>query len=158
MMGDMTVTFPGGTPFREQRWGNEPNAELSPELAEVKARQERYPRRELARVADCFEHYEHELRARKDRERREKSIARYQQRIEATHAEHRRCRGDQIERHAMRGIPHLDALLVSAEPAFCTVVESRGTRGQKCGRAIPAARQALVLRYGGVICVRQCPK
>ena len=85
----------------------------------------------------------HELRARKDREHREKSIGRYQQRIEATHAEHRRRRGDQIERHAMRGIPHLDALLVIAEPAFCAVVEWRAGREAKSAGALfpPRARR-----------------
>lgn len=81
---------------------DEPNAELGREPAEVKARQERYLRRELARIDDCFEHYEHELR-REDREHGEKSIGRYLHRIEPTHAEHWRYLIDQID--AMRGIP-----------------------------------------------------
>ena len=51
----------------------EQNAELGPELAEVKAEQKRYPRRELARVDDYFEHWEPGLRARKNHDYRKKS-------------------------------------------------------------------------------------
>ena len=122
---------------------DKPNAELSPDLAEVKARHERYLRRGLARVDDRFEHYVHGLRARKERDHREKSIGRYQPRIGVTHAQHRRCRGDQIERHVMRGIPHLDVLLVIGEAAFRTVVESRAAGKAKSAGALfpPRARR-----------------
>lgn len=102
--------------------------ELGPELAEIRARQERYLRRELARVDDYFEHYEQELNARLARQHREQTIARARERIEATRAEHQRRRADQIERHAIRVIPHVDALLLIAEPAFSTRVMWRTGR------------------------------
>jgi hypothetical protein len=118
---------------------DEPNAELSRGLAEVKARVGHYLRREFARVDDYFEHYEHKLRARKDREHRENSVERYQQRIETTHAEHQRRSVDQIERQAMRRIPHLRALAVIAEPAFRAVVEWRtGREAKSAGALLPA--------------------
>jgi hypothetical protein len=115
---------------------DEPNAELSRGLAEVKARVGHYLRREFA----YFEHYEHKLRARKDREHRENSVERYQQRIEPTHAEHQRRPVDQIERQAMRRIPRLRALAVIAEPAFCAVVEWCTRREAKSAGALLPAR------------------
>lgn len=118
-------------------------AELAPDLDAIKRRQEHYLRRELARVDGYFEHYAQELEARRQRQRKEETVVRYGQRIEAARAEHQRRRADQIERHAIRVMPRVDGLLLLAEPAFATRVEWRAGHEHHSAGAVflPRARR-----------------
>ena len=104
--------------------------ELAPELSSIKERQQLYLRRELTRIDDYFENYCRELRSRMDHQKKEDAKQRYADRLAATQAEHRRRRADQIERHTIVVIPHVDALLTVAEPAFRTTVSWRAGRDE----------------------------
>ena len=94
------------------------NIELAPQLSKIKERQQLFLRRELNRIDEYFENYARELRERTDRQHKEEAIKRYSDRLEATRLEHNRRRTDQIERHTIHVLPHVDALLTVAEPAF----------------------------------------
>ncbi|HEU0008559.1 MAG TPA: hypothetical protein VFT34_01960 [Verrucomicrobiae bacterium] len=96
--------------------------ELTGDLAGIRARQESYLRRELDRVDAYFENYEREMQQRATRSRSQDAQLKLEQRLTAARAEHERRRGDQVQRHEIRIIPHLDALLVIAEPAWAALV------------------------------------
>jgi hypothetical protein len=110
--------------------------ELAAELSRIKERQQLFLRRELNRIDEYFENYGRELRERMDRQHKEESIKRYADRLEATRLEHKRRRTDQIERHTIHVVPHVDALLTVAEPAFTTRVTWRAGREEKIVPAI----------------------
>lgn len=88
--------------------------ELAGELAAVRARQENQLRRELERVDDYFENYERELSERAQRGGKVKLA----DRLAAAKAEHARHRADQVARHEIVIVPHVDTLLLVAEPAW----------------------------------------
>jgi hypothetical protein len=92
--------------------------DLASDLAAVLQRQENYLRRELDRVDDYFENYIKELTDRVARSRSFESKTKLAERCAAARAEHERRRADQVQRHELRVIPHLDALLLLAEPAW----------------------------------------
>ena len=105
------------------QWASDSLAtEMAHELAAVKARQQRYLDRELVRVETYFSQYEEELAERMARQRKPESKQRYEQRLDAAKADHQRKRAEQIARHAIRVVPHLDGCLILAEPAFRTRV------------------------------------
>jgi len=79
-------------------------------------------RRELERIDDYFEAYERELHQRQSRSQNENTKMKSNDRLVAAAAEHQRRRQDQVQRHEIRLIPHLDALLLVAEPAWQTTV------------------------------------
>ena len=91
--------------------------ELATELASIRARQENYLRRELERIDEYFEKYEHELTARVARSSKSGNV-KTTDRLAAAKADHARRRADQVARHEIRVQPHLDALLLVAEPAW----------------------------------------
>ena len=93
-------------------------AELAAELADIRARQENYLRRELDRIDDYFARYEHELTTRAARSASQAAKVKTSDRLAAAKAEHTRRRADQVTRHEIRVHPHLDALLLVAEPAW----------------------------------------
>jgi len=92
--------------------------ELAEELAAIRARQEQYLRRELERIDGYFAGYERELQQRHSRSHSEGTRMKTEQRLAAARAEHQRRRLDQVQRHEIRVVPHLDALLFVAEPAW----------------------------------------
>jgi hypothetical protein len=89
--------------------------DLAPELAGIRQRQTTHLGRELARIDDYFERYERELAARASRSGGKIKTA---DRLAAAQAEHARHRADQVARHEVTVCPHLDALLLVAEPAW----------------------------------------
>ncbi len=90
--------------------------ELAGELAGVRTRQETRLRRELDRVDDYFSNYERELA---ERARRGSSAkAKLSDRLAAAKTEHARHRADQVARHEILIVPHIDSLLLVAEPAW----------------------------------------
>jgi hypothetical protein len=111
------------------------STELAPELTKIKERQELFLRRELSRIDEYFEHYARELSERLGWQRKEESIKRQADRLDATRAEHHRRRTDQIERHTIHLLSHVDALLTVAEPGFLTKVSWRTGREE---RIVPA--------------------
>jgi hypothetical protein len=112
------------------------HSELALELSRIKERQQRFLRRELHRVDEYFENYARELRERMDRQHKEEAMKRYADRLEATLLEHNRRRTDQIERHTIRVVPHVDALLTVAEPAFGTQVFWQHGRDERIAFAL----------------------
>jgi hypothetical protein len=98
--------------------------DLAAQLSDVRARQERYLGRELERIEDYFDGYEAELRDRLARSGSESVKTKITQRVSAAAAERNRRRQDQVERHEIRVIPHWDALLLAAEPAWRAVVSA----------------------------------
>jgi hypothetical protein len=99
-------------------------AELATELAAIHTRQESYLRRELERIDEYFEHYAAELSQRVGRSSGSKAAkVKTSERLAAARAEHARRRSDQVARHEIRINPHLDALLLVAEPAWQTTIQ-----------------------------------
>jgi hypothetical protein len=92
--------------------------EVAGEVARVRARQENSLRRELERIDDYFGNYERELMARAKRSSKENARTKTEDRLAAAKAEHGRRRADQLARHEIRVLPHLDALLLIAEKAW----------------------------------------
>ena len=88
--------------------------DLEAELAPIRVRQQERLRRELERIDAYFDHYVAELTARASRS----ASAKAADRIAAAKAEHARHRADQVTRHEITVVPHLDALLLVAEPAW----------------------------------------
>jgi hypothetical protein len=111
-------------------------SELAPELSKIKERQQHFLRRELSRIDHYFENYSRELHKRMGRQRKEDAIKRYADRLEATRVEHNRRRTDQIERHTIHLLPHVDAALMVAEPALVATVSCRAGRAERSTRAI----------------------
>ncbi len=116
-------------------------AELSDELASIRARQENYLRRELERVDQYFQNYEREMTARSSHSKKTTQL-KSAERLGAAKAEHSRRRADQITRHEIQVHPHLDALLLVAEPAWRGVlkVERARIEQQLGARFVPRAR------------------
>ena len=117
--------------------------ELATELTGVRQRQEQYLRRELERIDAYFESYEQELIAREQRSHTDMTKMKAQERLAAAKAEHQRRRHDQIQRHEIRVIPHLDALLLLAEPAWqarVSFLRKNETRAEKV-RFVPRTRR-----------------
>jgi hypothetical protein len=96
--------------------------ELAHELHVIRTRQENHLRRELDRIDRYFENYARELSERTGRTRNETTKLKAGQRLAAAQAEHQRRRADQVQRHEIRVLPHFDALLIIAEPAWRTHV------------------------------------
>jgi len=92
------------------------------ELNSIRQRQENYLRRELDRIDDYFTGYEQELSQRAARAHSENTKLKASDRLAAAKAEHTRRRTDQVQRHEIRVLPRLDALLLLAEPAWRTTV------------------------------------
>jgi len=92
--------------------------DLETELTRIRQRQEHYLQRELQRVNQYFEDYLKELGGRLIRSRSAETKAKLAERRRAAHAEHERRRQDQVQRHEIRLIPHVDTLLLLAEPAW----------------------------------------
>jgi hypothetical protein len=90
--------------------------DLTEELSGIRARQEQRLRRELDRIDAYFETYAAELTARATRS--STASGKTADRLAATKAEHARHRADQVTRHEISVHPHLDALLLVAEPAW----------------------------------------
>ncbi len=100
-------------------WLNEAFAlELEPDLLAIRARQQQYLRRELERIDQYFDSYEKELTARARRSHADSAKIKVQDRLAAAQAEHTRRRLDQVRRHEVHVVPHLDALVMIAEPAW----------------------------------------
>jgi hypothetical protein len=104
----------------------ERNLRQQVDLGPIRKRQERYLARELARIDAYFLQYKRELQARGVRAGKQ---ARFGERLAATEEEHQRRRNDQIHRHEISVTPHLDALLLVAEPAWRTHI--RWTEGRE---------------------------
>jgi hypothetical protein len=131
------VAWPALDPDVISDWlGRALSSELAPEFSKIKERQQLFLRRELNRVDEYFENYARELRERMDRQHKEEAIKRYANRLEATRLEHNRRRTDQIEHHTIHVVPHVDALLTVAEPAFATHVTWRAGREERTAPAI----------------------
>jgi hypothetical protein len=140
-------TWPAPEPARWQSFLRAALEEdLALELAAVRARQENYLRRELDRIDDYFAGYEHELTARAARSTSQNTKVKTADRLAAAKAEHTRRRADQLARHEIRVHPHLDALLLVAEPAWRGVVQvERAHVAQRVEALfVPRARKWLV--------------
>jgi hypothetical protein len=118
-------------------------AELTVELGAILNRQQNYLRRELDRVDDYFDQYQKELRQRIGRSHSENTRLKADQRLAAAEAEHTRRREDQVQRHEVRVIPHLDAMLLLAETAWQTTVTwtERGESQTIPALFVPRARR-----------------
>jgi len=92
--------------------------DLTPELADIRRRQEQYLRRELDRIDDYFANYEQELAARAAHTASSNVKLKAGERLAAAKVEHARRRADQVARHEIRVQPHFDALLLVAERAW----------------------------------------
>ncbi|MCC7376022.1 MAG: hypothetical protein IT581_15295 [Verrucomicrobiales bacterium] len=100
--------------------------DLAKTLAAIRQRQERHLHRELQRIESYFAGYESELSQR--RTRGPEAGVRKEQRLAAARVERERRRHDQIARHGVRVIPHLDGLLLVAETAWSATIEATRNR------------------------------
>jgi len=117
--------------------------ELEGDLAAIRQRQETYLRRELERIDDYFAGYERELRERLQRQQRDEAKVKLEERLAAAKLEHQRRRQDQVQRHEIRLLPHLDALLLLAEPAWRATVTAgpRDAAFTQPAQYLPRARR-----------------
>jgi hypothetical protein len=103
---------------------------MGPEIEAVRLREQQYLQREIERLDDYFMHYEQELTQRMSRSGTASS-AKAAERLAAARAEHARRRLDQVARHEIRVLSHLDAIMLTAEPCWLAkleVEEQRATR------------------------------
>ncbi len=116
------------------------------EIALLRERQEHYLRRELGRIDEYFLGYQTELTARATRSHAADGEEKLASRLAATRAERTRRRQDQIARHEIRVIAHVDALLLIAEPAWSTRVSHLAAHPEHEteARFIPRARRWVV--------------
>jgi hypothetical protein len=118
--------------------------DLAADLAGIRTRQEERLRRELERIDTYFETYAAELTGRASRS----ASAKTADRLAATKAEHTRHRADQVARHEITVVPHLDALLLVAEPAWRAplhVERAHQHAETPVARFVPRARRWVVL-------------
>ncbi len=117
--------------------------ELNHELSGILHRQEHSLRRELERIDQYFANYELELGTRARRTAKEGVKIKSAERLAAAKAEHARRRADQVARHEIRVIPHLDALLLTAETAWTAEIQvERNHQPQNLqARLVPRARR-----------------
>ena len=122
--------------------------ELTADLAAIRTRQENYLRRELHRIDDYFEKYESELTGRAARSHSDTTKIKTTERLAAARAEHIRRRQDQVQRHEIRVIPHLDALVLVAEQAWQTTLSfiQHGATHSLEAVFVPRARRWVVGR------------
>ncbi|MGH7944959.1 MAG: hypothetical protein ACREH8_24080 [Opitutaceae bacterium] len=90
--------------------------ELANDLRGIRARQENRLRREIERVDNYFDQYARELAERASRSG--SANMKIADRLAAARVEHDRHRADQVARHEIVVIPHIDSLLLVAEPAW----------------------------------------
>jgi len=116
---------------------------LADELNLIRRRQENYLRRELDRIHDYFTGYEQELTQRAARTHSENTKLKTEDRLSAAKAEHTRRRADQVQRHEIRVLPRLDALLLLAEPAWKTTVTTshHGEAHAQTAHFVPRCRR-----------------
>ena len=118
--------------------------DLTETLSAIRRRQEQYLKRELDRIDDYFRNYERELSARSRRASSDSSKLKTAERLAAAKTEHARRRADQIARHEIRICPHVDELLLVAEPAWSaslSVEHGRETRAIEAAQFVPRARR-----------------
>ncbi len=127
-----SIPWPVADPTAWQKLLKEALArELESDLTSIRQRQENYLQRELDRIRTYFEGYEQELRGRRERQRSSEAKIKLEDRLAAAKAEHERRRLDQVQRHEIRVVPHLDSLLLLAEPAWSvTLITSPGGEPQ----------------------------
>ena len=118
-------------------------AALTGELNSIRLRQGNYLRRELDRIDNYFAGYERELAQRAARTHSENTKLKAGDRLTAAKAEHTRRRADQVQRHEIRVLPRLDALLLLAEPAWQTTVTTahHGAPHTHAAHFVPRSRR-----------------
>lgn len=121
--------------------------DLGTSLAQIRQRQENYLRRELDRVDEYFANYIKELTDRVARSRSVETKTKLADRRRAAHAEHERRRQDQVQRHEIRIIPHVDALLLLLEPAWTATLQvaEHSEPRRQTARWVPRIRRWLPL-------------
>ncbi len=128
--------------------------DMADQIASTRLRQEAHLRRELGRIDDYFEGYARETAQRAARAHAEASRLKADERLKAARAEHARRREDQIQRHEIRVIPHVDALVLIAEPAWEATVRigGRGESGSGPARFVPRLRHWFPQNRAGARC------
>lgn len=117
--------------------------DLEEEISALRKRQEHSLRRELDRVDQYFANYERELEDRSRRSGSADTKSKMVGRLQAARGEHARRRADQVSRHEVRVLLHLEALLLTAEPAWTAEVRVEHGRVVEAVGAnfVPRARQ-----------------
>ena len=117
--------------------------DLQADLVSIRERQKRYLQRELNRIDSYFEQYKRELGERQRRAHADASRLKAEERLAAAQSEHERRRQDQLQRHEIRVVTHVDALVLLAEPAWRGSVSwwDKGERQTKSALFIPRSRR-----------------
>jgi hypothetical protein len=118
-------------------------SDLQDTVSSIRTRQEAYLRRELDRIDNYFENYATELKERATRTRSDESRLKADERLAAARAEHERRRQDQVQRHEIRIVPHIDALILIAELAWNVPIAGtgRGETVMEVARYVPRTRR-----------------
>lgn len=88
------------------------------DIAPVLSRQQKYLEKELRRIDHYFAGQVSELESRRSGRGSKQGSAKIDERIAATRAEHTRRREDQVQRHEVVVLPHVDAVVCVAERAW----------------------------------------
>jgi hypothetical protein len=142
------ISWPQFDPAKSESWLRAAlHLELADDLSAIRRRQEMYLRRELDRIDSYFEHYEQELTDRQRRSSKDNAKIKLEERVTAARTEHERRRRDQVQRHEIRVIPHIDALLLLAEPAWKAKISTSHRAGIQQYEAlfVPRTRRWVVL-------------
>lgn len=118
-------------------------ADLEEDLRGIRQRQQNSLSRELDRIDNYFEQYALELASR-ERSTGSKGVKlKMKDRLAAAKSEHERRRADQVARHEIRVHPHIDALVLVAEPAWRAGLEIQRDHRHELvsGLFIPRARR-----------------
>ena len=141
--GESEVDWPrSATPQWWPLLGKAIESEMSPDLEAVRSRQQQYLQREIQRLDDYFAQYEQELSQRVSRGK-VGAKSKTNERLAAAHAEHARRRLDQVSRHEICVQPHIDSLLLVAEPCWRASLEIEEQRASQNESAtfVPRARR-----------------
>ncbi len=97
----------------------------------------------MDRIDEYFQSYERELTARAARSTSQSAKLKTADRLAAARAEHTRRRADQVARHEIRVQPQIDALLLTAEPAWSAAIQVDAARQTQTleARFVPRARR-----------------
>ena len=116
------------------------NQAVAPELEGIRRRQENYLRRELNRIDEYFTQYVREM---SDRAKRSASKAKVEDRLAAARTDHARKRTDQVQRHEIRILPRVDAVMLLAEPAWqaAVITVRHGVTREHTAHVVPRSRR-----------------
>jgi len=129
-VGGEEILWPECSPDEQNKTLRQLLEGIRDDIGPVLGRQQKYLEKELRRIDLYFTRQIAELKSRARPTGAAKSVhTKIDERIDATRAEHARRREDQVQRHEVVVVPHVDAVTCVAEPAWQCNVRLAKNRG-----------------------------